>query len=97
MITNDVSDYINLLVRIHYTICNHPLCFCADYENIPSPTIRDVGGKNTKMCNSSRLFGLERESSKLAAIGYYNAICVTLPLFMKLSSRALIALKSATS
>jgi hypothetical protein len=25
MITNDVSDYINLLVRIAHIICNHPL------------------------------------------------------------------------
>jgi hypothetical protein len=25
MITNDVSDYINLLVRIARIICNHPL------------------------------------------------------------------------
>jgi len=24
-ITNDVIDYINLLVRIAHTICNHPL------------------------------------------------------------------------
>jgi hypothetical protein len=24
MITNDVSDYINLLVRIAHIICNHP-------------------------------------------------------------------------
>jgi len=24
MITNYVSDYINLLVRISYIICNHP-------------------------------------------------------------------------
>jgi hypothetical protein len=26
VITNDVSDYINLLVRIAHIICNHPLC-----------------------------------------------------------------------
>jgi len=25
VITNDVSDYINLLVRIAHIICNHPL------------------------------------------------------------------------
>jgi len=25
MITNDVSDYINLLVRLSHIICNHPL------------------------------------------------------------------------
>jgi hypothetical protein len=25
VITNDVSDYVNLLVRIAYIICNHPL------------------------------------------------------------------------
>jgi hypothetical protein len=25
MITNDVSDYINLLVRIAHIICNHPI------------------------------------------------------------------------
>jgi hypothetical protein len=24
VITNDVSDYINLLVRIAHSICNHP-------------------------------------------------------------------------
>jgi hypothetical protein len=26
VITNDVSDYINLLVRIEHIICNHPVC-----------------------------------------------------------------------
>jgi len=26
MITNDVSDYINLLVRIAHIICNQPIC-----------------------------------------------------------------------
>jgi len=26
VITNDVSDYINLLVRITHIICNHPSC-----------------------------------------------------------------------
>jgi hypothetical protein len=25
MITNDVSDYVNVLVRIAYIICNHPI------------------------------------------------------------------------
>jgi hypothetical protein len=25
VITNDVNDYINLLVRIAHIICNHPL------------------------------------------------------------------------
>jgi len=25
MITNDVSDYINLFVRIAHIICNHPV------------------------------------------------------------------------
>jgi hypothetical protein len=25
VITNDVSDYINLLVRIAHIICNHPI------------------------------------------------------------------------
>jgi len=28
VITNDVSDYINLLVRITHIICNHPV-YCA--------------------------------------------------------------------
>jgi hypothetical protein len=27
MITNDVSDYINLWVRIAHIICNHPVYF----------------------------------------------------------------------
>jgi len=27
VITNDVSDYVNLLVRIAHIICNHPLYF----------------------------------------------------------------------
>jgi hypothetical protein len=26
IITNDVSDYINLLVRIAHIICNYPIC-----------------------------------------------------------------------
>jgi len=30
MITNDVSDYINLLVRIAHIIFNHPLCTYVD-------------------------------------------------------------------
>jgi len=33
MITNDVSDYINLLVRIAHIICNHPV-----YNAIISPS-----------------------------------------------------------
>jgi len=26
VITNDVSDYISLLVRTAHIICNHPVC-----------------------------------------------------------------------
>jgi NAD-dependent oxidoreductase involved in siderophore biosynthesis len=33
MITNDVNNYINLLVRIVHIICNHPL-FVADGESV---------------------------------------------------------------
>jgi hypothetical protein len=29
VITNDVSDYISLLLRIAHIICNHPLLFYA--------------------------------------------------------------------
>jgi hypothetical protein len=28
VIINDVSDYINLLVRVAHIICNHPLLCC---------------------------------------------------------------------
>jgi len=31
MIANNVSDYINLLVRIAHIICNHPI-FCEGYK-----------------------------------------------------------------
>jgi uncharacterized membrane protein YpjA len=46
VITNDVSDYINLLVRIVHIICNHPLhthtsvlCIYV-YETINSQRLR---------------------------------------------------------
>jgi len=35
MITNDVSDYINLLVRIAHIICNHPLLCGPVYYSAP--------------------------------------------------------------
>jgi hypothetical protein len=31
VITNDVSDYINLLVRIAHIICNHPTYFSGQH------------------------------------------------------------------
>jgi hypothetical protein len=36
MITNDMSDYINLLVRIAYITCNHPLLWYLQYPESAS-------------------------------------------------------------
>jgi len=36
MITNDVSDYVNLLARISHIICNHPyflIVYCSNLWN----------------------------------------------------------------
>jgi len=44
MITNDVSDYINLLVRIAHIICNRPLLcnyLLLAYSSVPLGEYRD--------------------------------------------------------
>jgi len=54
MITNDVSDYINLLVRIAHIICNHPWRLCLIHDLLLCGTYMVGGNMRHQLSGSVR-------------------------------------------